>query len=112
MDAKSLFGEWAPKRMEDDLVGEQSMPSDPSDPHRWKIGITWEPGFNEGSGVVNVRWTCKACESDFAISLARPRPPVPGDQAALERAIRLKLRRAKIHPRCSELRTVKEVMGS
>lgn len=113
MSAEKLFGPWAPRRLETSSIGDPVLPSNPDDPHAWSGEVTWEPGgLLGGPGVLTARFACAACGSSYALSLARSCPPGSDDSESLSRAIGARIRRAKIHPRCSELRTVKEVMDS
>jgi hypothetical protein len=106
---KVLFGEWAPRRLDGGTVGRAGLPSDPEDPHSWTVEATWESSTT--SGLLIVRWSCPSCGSRFSVSVSRPGPP-PWEPEETERAVENHVRRAKVHPRCSEVRTVREVMGS
>ena len=82
-----------------------NLPSDPEDPH------VWATSMDPRDGMVFVKWECRKCGTAMAISYSQDE--VRGDDiSVLTTRIKRSFARARVHPRCSEVALVREVMES
>lgn len=98
------------------------MSSDPDDPHGWMFDcevLSHVPKRRHGPTVkLKAWWVCRRCSTTVRVSAVVTGRPHSGNEAydemcALsELAVRANVERKRAHPRCSEVRRVREVMDS
>ncbi len=94
------------------------MASDPSDPHLWMFEHEIIRPWDDSGQILKVWWTCRFCKTTVRHSVKVVRAPNSGnlgydEVVALNRlATLVNGSRASVHPRCSEVRAVREVVES
>lgn len=97
------------------------MTSDPDDPHGWSFDCEVLPLAKTTMNKVTklkAWWVCRLCRTTVRVWSEVVIRPHSGNEAydemaALsELAVRANVERGKAHPRCSEIRLVKDVMDT
>lgn len=108
---------------EDDIrraVG-PDMTSGPDDPHGWTFNCEVVPIVKTTVNTVTklkAWWICRLCGTTVRVTADVTRGPFSGngvydEMAALsEMSVRAAIAKRDVHPRCSEVRLVKDVMDS
>lgn len=92
--------------------------SDPDDPHVWSVELRdYDDLANLKTGMV-LRWYCTRCMMEVTADASVNLNVMKADPDGMrDRIVRLLFKQAKdvgdtLHPKCSELATVREVMES
>ncbi len=94
------------------------MTSDPGDPHGWMFNCEVLNPAHIHHQVIKAWWTCRRCGTTIRVMDGVRREPNSGNEAYDEMAalsrmyVMANVERERVHPRCSEVRAVKEVMRS
>jgi hypothetical protein len=94
------------------------MVSDPDDPHGWMFDCEVLSQALKMTPTLRAWWVCRRCSTTVRVSAVVTRRPHSGNEAYDEMAalselsVKAAVARKGVHPRCSEVRLVRDVMES